>query len=157
MGAPDALNRTHAEPRRLRHQDAGPVGRFPGRLSERQRNDTLGGLGAKRLDARGARLAAEQPVEPLLDKPFLPPPYARLGLAGLPHDLVRADAIGGQQDDFGSPDVLLRRIAVKHQGLEPMNIGGRNGEGLSCAHRADSHIANLPGIPIGTQMSGSIH
>jgi hypothetical protein len=66
MGAPDALNRTHAGPRRLRHQGAGPMGRFPGRLSKRQCDYALGRLGAQRLDARGARLVAEQSVEPLL-------------------------------------------------------------------------------------------
>jgi hypothetical protein len=108
-------------------------------------------------DARGARLVAQQPVEPLLDKAFLPAPYAGLGLAGLPHDLVRADALGGHKHDLGPPDMLLRRIAVMHQGLEPTNIGGRNGERLSCAHRADSHAAIPQGIPSGIQMSGSIH
>ena len=157
MGAPDALNRTHAEPRRLRHQDAGPVGRLARRFAKRQRDDALGRLGAQRLDARGTRLVAEQPVEPLLDKAFLPAPNAGLGLAGSPHDLVRADAIGGQQHDLGPPDVLLRRVAVLNQGFEPTNIGGRNGKGFSCAHRADSHAETPAGIPSGIQMSGSIH
>ena len=157
MGAPDALNRTHAEPRRFRHQDAGPVGRLARRFAKRQGDNALGGFGAKRFDARGTRLVAEQPIEPLLDKAFLPAPYAGLGLASLPHDLVRADAIGGQQHDLSPPDVLLRRIAVMNHGLDPTKIGGRNGEGLSCAHRADSHAAIPEGIPSGIQMSGSIH
>ena len=94
MLAPDALNRADAEPSRLRHQDAGPVGRLARRFAERQRDDALGGPGAQRRDARGTRLVAEQPVDPLLDKALLPAPYAGLGLAGLPHDLVRTDAIG---------------------------------------------------------------
>jgi len=34
VGAPDGLNRTHAEPRRLRHQGSGPVGRLAARISE---------------------------------------------------------------------------------------------------------------------------
>src|SRR5580692_5925345 len=34
---------------------------------------------------------------------------------------------GNQQHDFSPPDVLLRRVAVLNDGLEPTNIGGRNG------------------------------
>ena len=49
VGAPDALNRADAEPRRLRHQDAGPVGRLARRFAKRQRDDALGGFGAQRL------------------------------------------------------------------------------------------------------------
>jgi hypothetical protein len=157
MGAPDALNRTHAEPRRLRHQGAGPMGRFPGRFRERQRDDALGRLGAQRFDARGTRLVAQQSVEPLLDKAFLPAPNTGLGLASPPHNLTRADPIGGQQHDLRPPDVLLRCVAVFNLGFEPTNIDGRNGERFSSAHRADSHDAHAVGIPLGIQMSGSIH
>jgi hypothetical protein len=49
-------------------------------------------------------------------------PNARLGLAGLTHDLVRADTIGGQQHDFGPPNVLLRRVAVFNEDLEPTSL-----------------------------------
>src|SRR5271154_1261729 len=105
MGAPDALDRAYAEPRRLRHQDAGPMGRFPGWLAKRQRDDALGRLGAQRLDARGTRLVAEQSVEPRRDEAFLPAPNTGLGLASSPHNLIRADAIGGQQHDLQPPDV----------------------------------------------------
>ena len=157
VGAPDALDRTHAEPRRLRHQDAGPMGRFSGRFPERQRDDALSRLGAQRLDARGTRLVAEQSIEPLLDKALLPAPNAGLGLGRAPHDLVRPDAIGGQQHDFSPPDMLLRRVAVLNQSLEPTNIGGRNGERFSRAHPPDSHVRTARGIPSGTQMLASIH
>jgi hypothetical protein len=30
-----------------------------------------------------------------------------------------------------------------------VNIGGRNREGFSCAHRADSHVELAAGIPAG--------
>ena len=155
--APDTLNRADAEPRRLRHQQAGPVGRLARRFAKCQRDDALGGPGAQRWDARGTRLVAEQPVEPRLDKAFLPAPYAGLGLAGSPHDLVRADTIGRKQHDLGPPDLLLRRVAVTNQGFEPTNIGRRNRKGFSCAHHADSHAEIPEGIPSGIQLSGSIH
>ena len=34
------------------------------------------------------------------------------GFAGSPHDLGRATAVGGGKDDFGAPNMLLRRVAV---------------------------------------------
>jgi hypothetical protein len=70
---------------------------------------------------------------------------------------VEADPTGGQQHDLRPPDVLLRRVAVLNLGFEPTNIDGRNGERFSSAHRADSHDAHAVGIPLGIQMSGSIH
>ena len=73
------------------------MGRFPGRLPERQRDDAFSRLGAQRLDARGTRLVVEQPIESLLDKALLPAPNAGLGLPGSSHDRVRAGAIGGQK------------------------------------------------------------
>jgi hypothetical protein len=53
--------------------------------------------------------------------------------------------------------VLLRRVSVLNQGFEPTNIGGRDGEQSSSAHRADSHGEPAPGIISGTQMLGAIH
>src|SRR5271163_3659756 len=41
--------------------------------------------------------------------------------------------------------------------FEPTNIGGRNGQRFSSAHRPDSHDAPALGIPRAIQMSGSIH
>ena len=82
------------------------------------------------FDLRGTRLVTNQAVEPVLQKAILPASNAGLGLGRSPHDLVRADSIGGQQHDFSPPDVLLRRVAVLHHSFEPANIGGRNGEGI---------------------------
>jgi hypothetical protein len=133
------------------------MGRFPGRFPERQRDDALGRLDAQGLDARGTRFVTEQSIEPSIDKALLPTPNAGLGLPGPSHDLVRADAIGGQQHDLSPPNVLLRRVAVLNQSFEPTNIGGRERERFSSAHRADSHVEPAPGIPFGTQKLGSIH
>jgi hypothetical protein len=126
------------------------VGCFAGRFAKRQGDDALGRLSPERLDARGARLVAKQAVEPFLHEALSPAPDAGFGFARSPHDLVRADAIGGQKHDLSPPDMLLWRIAVLDQALEPTNIGRRNGERFSCAHRADSHIPQEIGIPCGT-------
>ena len=38
--------------------------------------------------------------------------HHRLGLAGSPRDLSRAAAIDRRQDDFGAPNMLLRRVVI---------------------------------------------
>jgi hypothetical protein len=95
---------------------------FPGWFFQRQRDDPLGGLGAQRLDARGTRLVAEQAIEPLLEKALLPAPNAGLGLGRAPHDLIRADAIGGQQHDLSPPRVFLTRVPILNEASEPTDI-----------------------------------
>ena len=144
MGTPDSLDGTDAETRCLRHQGAGPMGGLAGWIAER-------------LDPRGPRLVAKQAFEAFFNEPFLPAPDASLGFAGSPHDLVRADTVGGEQDNLSSPDMLLRGVAIFDESLEPAPIGRRNGHGFSRAHRADSHAPRKTGIPKGTQPSDLIH
>ena len=157
VGAPDSLDGADAEARRLRHQGAGPMGRFAGRIAERQGDDAFGGLVPEWLDARGPRLVAKQAIEAFFHEPLLPAPDASLGFAGSPHDLVRADPFGGEQDDLGSPYLLLRGVAILDESLEPVPIGRRYGYGFSRAHRADSHAERITGIPKRTQSSDFIH
>jgi len=38
--------------------------------------------------------------------------HHRLGLAGSPRDLSRAAVIDRRQDDFGAPNMLLRRVVI---------------------------------------------
>ena len=133
------------------------MGCLAGRFAKRQGDDALSRLSHQRLNARGARLVAKQTFERFLHEALLPAPDAGFGFARSPRDLVRANAIGGQKHDLSPPDVLLRRVTVPDEGFEPTNIGGRNGERFSCAHRADSHLPQETGIPCRTQMSGSIH
>ena len=109
---PDALHRTDADADRLGHRRRGPVRRLARRRPERERHHALGDLRRQRRDARRARLVAQQPVHALLHEALLPAPDGGLGHAGLPHDLGRAAAFGGQQHDPGAPDVLLRAVAV---------------------------------------------
>ena len=133
------------------------MGGLAGRIAERQGDNALGGFAPEPLDARGPRLVAKQAFEAFFNEPFLPAPDASLGFAGSPHDLVRADPIGGEQDDLSSPDMLLRGVAIFDESLEPAQIGRRNGHGFSRAHRADSHAPRETGIPKGTQLSDLIH
>jgi hypothetical protein len=56
-------------------------------------------------------------LEAFLHEASLPAPDAGLGLAGSAHDLVRADAVGREQDDLGLPRMLLRGLAVSDDRL----------------------------------------
>ena len=158
MGAPDALDELTLSPAAFDIRTpvqwvVSPGGSASVSATTRSAASTPSGLMRGRT-----RLVAEQPIEALLDKALPPAPNTGLGLASSPHNLIRADTIGGQQHDLRPPDVFLRRIAVLNQGFEPTtNIGRRNGERFSSAHRADSHDAPAVGIPLGIQMSGSIH
>ena len=49
--------------------------------------------------------------------------HHRLGLAGSPRDLDRAAAIGRRQDDFGAPNMLLRRVAIADNRVKLTAIG----------------------------------
>src|ERR1700686_118523 len=110
--APDALDVGQAHSRDFRHRAAGPVGRFAGRFGQRQSHDPLGHLWAEGLNPRGPGLIAQQPIDALLGKPFLPAPDNRLALGGVAHDRHRAEPVGGGQHDPGAPDVLLWAVAV---------------------------------------------
>ena len=48
---------------------------------------------------------------------------AGIGLAGSPRDLGRAAAIGRRQDDFGAPNMLLRRVAIADNRVKLTAIG----------------------------------
>src|SRR4030088_1166216 len=129
MGAPDSLDGTDAEPRRLRHQGAVQWVVSPG--------------GSPSVRAT-TRVAAS-------------PPDASLGFARASHDLVGADPIGGEQNDLSPPNVFLGSVAIFVESLELPPISRRNGHGFSRAHRADSHAPPKTGIPKGTQSSDFIH
>lgn len=112
---------------------------------------------AKRLDAGMPRFVTQQAFKPFRSEALLPTPNAGLGLAGLAHDPVRASALGGEKNDFGAPDVLLRSIALVDQSPQAATVERRNGVGYSGAHRTDSHTAIPAGIPTRIQMSDLIH
>jgi len=103
------------------------------------------------------RLVAQKPIDALGGETLLPAPDASLRSAGPAHDLDHADALGREQNDFGSPDVLLRRVAVGRDRLEAATVGGAERDQDAGAHGPDSHTARPIGIPSRTRTSGSIH
>ena len=140
---------TGADPARLRHRSAGPVGcsRPAARSSVRAttRSATSGPSGGMR---EGRVLSRRSPSTPSCHEPFLPAPDTGLRFAGSAHDLGGADAIGRQQDDVGAPNVLLRGVAVPRNRFETAAIGPRDRDGNPGSHAPDSHANRTRGIPM---------
>ena len=157
MRAPDALDRTCADADCFRHHGGGPMRRFGGRISLGQHHDTLSDILPKWWDARRSRLVAQQTVVTSLHEAFLPAPHTGFRFAGPAHDLVGTDAVGAQQDNLSSPDVLMRRVTIPRERGQAAAISGFESDGNSRSHPPDSHVTSPPGIPNGIQMSGSIH
>ena len=99
--------------------------------------------------ARWPGLVAQQPVDTGLHEPFLTAPHAGFALASTAHDLDRADAIGAQKHDPGSPDMLLGAVAVGHHRFETSTVGGRRIDDDPLAHAPDSHPPRAEGNPFG--------
>ena len=154
---PDAPDSACADAGDLGHQVGGPVRCLARRTGQRQRHNVLGHLGLKRWNARGSRLVAQKAIDAFGGKALLPAPDAGLGLARASHDLGRADIIGAQQNDLGTPDMLLRRITICDQRPQTRAIRRRNDEGYSGAHVPDSHTLSRKRIPNRTLMSGGDH
>jgi hypothetical protein len=73
----------------------------------------LAGLRAGRGgEGRGSKPTIDVGRAPCGSPTLLPAPDARLGLAAPPHDLGRAAALGGGQDDPRPPGVLLAAVPV---------------------------------------------
>jgi hypothetical protein len=77
VGLPDALDRAQADPRRLGHGAAGPMGRRAGRLATGQRDHVLHRRATQRRLAGLAGGIAQQPVDASLGEPLLPAPHRR--------------------------------------------------------------------------------
>jgi len=53
----------------------------------------------------------------LLHEMRLPGPLAGLRIAGPAHDLVGANAVRAQKNDFSPPDMLVRGVAIPRERL----------------------------------------
>lgn len=72
-------------------------------------------------------LVAQKAIEAALGEALLRAPDAGPRLSCAPHDLVGAQPVGGEQDNLGAPEVLLRGVAVCDQCVKGATIGLRNG------------------------------
>src|SRR5436309_148572 len=105
----------------------------------------------------GRVLSRHSPGSTLRAKPLLPTPDDGLSLSGPPHDLGRAVPGGCQQDDLGSPDMLLRTVAVGDNCLQRGSVGGAQFDLGSFVHSPDSHDRVRRGIRKRIEKSDLVH
>jgi hypothetical protein len=79
-------------------------------------------------------LSRASPSTPSRHEPCLPPPHHRFRLARAAHDLGSPAALGGREDDFGPPNMLLRSAAIRNDRLKPTAIFRRDVHHNSCSH-----------------------
>ena len=157
MGAPDALHRADADAAHLCHGRGGPVRGLTRRISQRECNDLLDHIRRQRRDARGSGLVTQQPVHPCLHEPFLPAPDSGLGHPGLTHDRCGAVAVGRHQHDPGTPNVLLRAVALGDDGEQPLTIVACHVDADFGAHALASHNGPRRAISFRMLPLGFIH
>lgn len=154
---PDLLNRGDRQPRDLGHGPRRPMGGLVRwRLQRHRHNRGCLVVGDRRLAGR-AGLVVQQPVDAFGHEAGLPTPDRRLGGLGCRHDRGRAETVGAHQHDPGSPDVLLRRVAISDEHFQPAPVGIAECDGDPCAHAPESHRQTQNGIPIRTLPFRSIH
>jgi hypothetical protein len=145
MSLQNPLHRSQAHTGRLRQHSACPMCCFFRWRPKRQIDHPLYDRRRQRRLAGFARLVAGQAGDALPHKPLLPTPHYWFGLARSPHDLGRAAAVGCREDDFGAPDMLLRRVAIADNRFKPTAIFRRDVHHDSCSHNESLNCFGLFG------------
>src|SRR3954451_5490007 len=104
-----------------------------------------------------ARLVAKMAVDALCREALLPAPNGGLALARPSHDGRCAETVCCRQHDRGPPDMLLRAVAVRDDGMKPVTVRGGHCTCDPGGHAPDSHASIATGIPKRTLPSPSIH
>ena len=126
-------------------------------IAESAGDDPLLDRHAEWRDARGSGLVAQQPGDTVGHEPLLPAPNCGLGGSGPAHDFLGAAALRRQQDDLGSPDMLLWRVPVRRDRRQTLAIGGAQVDCDAGAHAADWHSRIRAGNSHKIQPSDFIH
>ena len=100
------------------------MGRFCWRVGLGEPHNALGDVRSQQRDARWPRFVAQQTAIAFLHEALLPAPDASLRLASPAHDPIGANTIGAEQNDLGSPDRLVRSIAIPRQRLQSAGSAG---------------------------------
>ena len=128
------------------------MGGFARRFAERQIDDAFDELLSQSRLARRARLVAQQTIDALAHEALLPAPDDRLRQSGLAHDLHRAAAVGGGEDDPGASRVLLRTVVIPDDPIKARAVLGRDVNNNACSHARSmnqiSALGNPPNAPV---------
>jgi len=136
MGAPDLLHRADRQTHDIGHRTARPMGRLARRGAERMRDQLRDDRLRDRRLAGLARLVVQQAIDPGFHEAALPAPHAGFRDAGPAHDLRRAAAFGGGQDDPRPPRMLLSTVAIGHDCRQLLPIPRSEPDFNIIAHRS---------------------
>ena len=125
MCLPDRLNARRRDAHRLGHRSQAPVGRVRRRFRLGLLDHPHDHIRRKRCLARRARLIAAQTVHAGLHIARPPASDGRFAHAQAALDLIGANAVAGQPYNPSPSDMLLRRVAIGDQRLQPVLIPRR--------------------------------
>jgi hypothetical protein len=129
------------------------MSRLARRFGKRQIDDAFDDFGRQRGLARRTRLVAQQTIDALAHEALLPTPDNRLRQSRPLHDLCRAAAIGGGENDPGPGCVLLRTVAIPNDPIETSSILGRDFDDDACSHTQSMNQIT----PFGNPLNASLH
>ena len=130
----------------------------PGGSLDGQRHDALGHPGPSGAMREGRVLSRRRPSNALRMNRSCQRQTQVLDLPVWRMISLVPSALGRKQHDLGSPDVLLRRVAVLDQSLKPIHVGRSDGKGNAGAHVAQTRTPRVRReSPSGIKMSDLIH
>src|SRR3954449_8795296 len=151
--APDALHRTDTDADVFSHGGRGPMRGLTGCRGLCGGHHASLDFSSERRNARRTGLIAQQTGHAFGQEALLPTPDRRLARAGAPGEFHRATACGVQQHVLGPPDMLLRTVAIPHDGAERQTVSFSEDNLGGFAHPPDSHGEVSSGILKRMQMS----
>jgi hypothetical protein len=143
--APDMMDRRRCEATGLRHAAQRPLGGIRRFFVQRAFHHRRHLLGRERRERLTARCVPEQAIGAVVHVAFLPAPDRRLALAARGRDGHRAGAIRRHEHDPRAPDMVLRRLPIGNDRLQPLSIPRPKPNRHAFPHRADSQICSGKG------------
>ena len=153
MHPPDRVNARRGDADRLGHRSQAPVGGVRRHLHQRLLEHPIDHLRRQRRRAGRPRFVVAQAIHAGFDIARPPAPNGRLAHPQPTLNLVGADTVAGQEHDPGAPDMLLGRVAIGDQRLQPIPILGCELDPNLLAHTG--RIASNP--PVGNPLFRAEH
>ena len=148
MFGPNPLHAAVADAHRLGHRAKAPMGRLRRLVAQRLRQHQRYHLAAQGRLAGTPRPVPQQAIDARREVTLLPSPHRRLALADPAHDFHGPQTFPGQKHDPRAPDMLLRRIPVRNQPLEPASVARRYPNTGVCPHARRIAYQNQLGNPL---------
>ena len=124
MSLPDALNGAQTDADGFGHHATRPMGCGFGRVAAGQRQYLGNGRGRQRRLARLARLVTQKPCHAFFRKALLPTPHRRPARTTAGCHVHHGQPLRGEKNDSGPLNMLLRPVAILHDGGQTLAVCG---------------------------------